>query len=143
MREWREVELARLTPASNFDVVALILADWNRRIGEVRDVEQEIVELALNLGEALLAQLDLIADLTHLGDERRWLLFRLRDVLGDAVSPCSQGLHVHQQLSALVVERENLVDRRRRMAIGEHPSNSIGVLANHPCVNHPDPLLTG
>ena len=67
----REVELARPAPAPHLDVRALVGADRDARVGQVRQRHQLLVELELDRRQPLGRAVELGADLRDLGHRRR------------------------------------------------------------------------
>jgi hypothetical protein len=69
-----EFELARHAPAPHFPVVIGGCADGNRRVRQVRNVEQHVEQARLDIGQAYLEIFHLLRNRPDVGQESRRIL---------------------------------------------------------------------
>ena len=139
VRLGREGELSRPTPAAHFDVLVLGLARRHRRVGHVRDLEEEALHLAVHALELGLERLDPLAHLAH----ARLLVGRvlaaalgLADRLGGLVAQRLELLALTHEPSALGVQGEQRPDQLGASAVHEGALDRLGILADQSHVQH-------
>ena len=132
-------ERARLAPVANLDVVVLTLAFGDRRMGQVRQLEQEGLEALVDGLELGVERLDTLAHLAHAGLLGAGVLtpaLGLADRLGGFVA---QGLEVFalaDEPTALGVEGDHLGDELGTTLVREPTPHRLGLLADLPDVKH-------
>mgnify|MGYP006194217975 CR=1 FL=1 len=67
----REIEAARRTPARDLDVALFVVTHRHRLVRQVGDIQQQVVEFALDAVELTLALLQLTAHAVDIGQQRR------------------------------------------------------------------------
>ena len=109
---------------------------WRRKVGKLG---HELVALRLDLGQLGLELLHLGAHLAHLGDQRLGVLpgaLRRRDLVGGPVLPGAPLLDLGKQLTAALVEAQQLVEGLGGAAPRQRGPGRLGVLADAPKVEH-------
>ena len=117
-----EIERRRLAPAALLAIVLLALADRHALVNEIWDAERDVVDPRLDRVEPRLGGLELLAELAHLGDQRRDVLARrlgLADRLGARVALVLQRLGAYLHFLALALERLDARHVERVAARGE------------------------
>ena len=126
-----------LAPRPDRDV-RLLATDRDIRVGGVRDAQELLLEVLLDLGEGRVELLDLLAglggrplELRHLRTVGRGAgLDRRADLLRCVVALRLERLGLGQQPSPLGVQLERAIDERRVLALVDRAlANDVGLLA--------------
>ncbi len=135
----REAELAGGAPAADLDVVVGGGAHRHRRVGDVRDLEQQGLEAAVGFLHPLVERLDAVRDLPHpRGGGLRVLAapLGLPDGLRGAIPLRLQLLRLAHQPPAGRVRLQHRRERDRRAARGQRALHPCGIIADQPDVEH-------
>jgi hypothetical protein len=128
-----EVELRGVSDDAHHDGVLLGRAVRRVGIRKVRELGQQLVDLALDLRQLLLEALDLLRQRVRLGDRCVGVLagaFGLRDLLGDLLLRGAAVLDLRQQAPAPAVELQQRVDLVRRAAARERCLDPLRIAAD-------------
>ena len=128
MRARLETELHFRSPFAEDDVVGFALAHRHRLVKEVGDAQQQVVKLPLDsfgLGQICLGPVGHLAQAIL---ELR--VARLRELLRQPVLLGFDGFRAMQVPAPLLVELQDLVDRRGFALELSSPLYALGVLAN-------------
>ena len=134
-----EVELPLLSPFVDDHVLGVVFSDGNVVGGDVGDVEDAVHADLLELGHLVVVGLDLVPDLTHLGDLLILLLAlgHLGDLLGDGVPGLPQLVVLLGELPPPAVGLEESVeDGGVFVPVDEHFPDLLGVGPNHFNIEH-------
>ena len=134
-----EGERARRSPAAHLDVLRLGRAGGHRRIGEVRDLEEDSFELRVDRLELRVEEFDAVAHLTHphrLSGRVLAASFRQADRLGGSVAEGLELLALLDETAAGGVKVEDALHQLGATPVGKPALNRFGLLADQPEVQH-------
>ena len=144
-----EIELPRLPPLANDDVLVLSHSLRGPLVHQVGNLQGEARLLGLDLAKPLFQLLDAVAHLPHLGDlvsRVPALPLDLGDLLTDAVALRAQPLHLGQQRPPLLVGPQQTIERRGiPAALLDSAADEFRIAADESNVEHRDlrPLVQG
>ena len=107
-----KIELLRLSPFSQLDICAVVCSHLNVFVRCVRDVEQCVAQIRLNLPHFCIEDFYLIRKLLHLCHEFSSVFsffFHNRDLLGRNALLVLHLLYLGKQLSSFLVKRYNII----------------------------------
>ncbi len=125
----REIQLARFTPATHFEIGRFVASFGNARMQQVRKAQQHLVQALLNVREACFDRLQLTAQRFSPRQQWRDILpcsLCLADRLGLRVALIAQPVGFDLQLLALLFESGECSDIERKPATCEIPRHYLG-----------------
>src|SRR5438445_9470934 len=108
-----EREPWRFSPTLHFDIVIIILTEWDRRVDKVREIEEDLFDNIFDPIGFTLYLLDLLRNLFCLSQKERRILFfgsGFGNLLSYLVPLSPQCLSLLEELSPFIVQFEETVD---------------------------------
>jgi hypothetical protein len=134
-----EGEGLRLAPAAHFLVRALVGADGNVGVGQVRDAREQVFQRLPRFRLLLLQFAETAFQAGHLGDLGLGILtgaFLLADPLGGVVALCLQFLQLRDGGAARLVERDDLRGQGLGAPVAQGLVEGVGIFANPLEIKH-------
>ena len=110
---WFEVKLGRFFKFADLNVRAVVLADLHEVRRHVRDVQEGILNLRVQLRNLCIEHLDFVGQFPHLRHDRGGILprlFQLWNFLGYGVLLVFHRFHFRQNRASFFVQCRNLLD---------------------------------
>jgi len=125
------------------DVFTLIFPDGDTRMRQIRNQIHRPFEIRLYLAQFRLERFYPLVHSAHLFDEFFALgsVFHPPDLLGCDVALVPQLFEFLQILPTLLIQHDDLIDRRFRLQAADRILNFLGILADHANINHDVPPL--
>ncbi len=121
------------------DAVVLLPAGRNAVVRQVRQRRHEVVQIPIEPGELDLHRGDLVAERRGLGLDQSGVTacpLGIADALRDLVAARALVVGLRLELPALQIEREDFVDVRLRLPLGQRLSHAIRLPPNQIDVEH-------
>ena len=115
-----KVELLRFPPFADFRIVAVVVADRNRRMAHIGDHELDGVHICFDSLDFLIEDVDVVAELLHgcnLSVGIFFIAFELADFLGNRIAFILHGFDFFEGFHAVYRLRRRR--RRRRHGRGD------------------------